>query len=358
MSIFTTITGTGSFIPSEIVTNNDFLNHEFFDRDGARFIKSNESIIAKFKEITKIEERRYITQDLLLSDIAYFAAQDAISSAKIDKESLDYIIVAHNFGNLDMSCRRSEIVPCIAARVKHSLQIENPNCIAYDLAFGCPGWVQGVIQANYFIKSGEVKKALVIGGETLSRVSDPHDRDSMIYADGAGAAILEARESAEPVGIITHKTRTDSLKQAYLLKMGKSNNPQFPGDDLFLKMSGHQVHKYALKYVPRVIKETLDKAQLDLSDIKKIIIHQANEKMDEAIVKHLFSLYRIKKVTEGVMPMIISWLGNSSVATIPTLFDLIVKRKLNNHSLKKDDHIVFASVGAGMGINSIVYKMP
>jgi 3-oxoacyl-[acyl-carrier-protein] synthase-3 len=140
--------------------------------------------------------------------------------------------------------------------------------------------------------------------------------------------------------------------------MGNSNNPEYQGNELFLKMNGHNLYKYALKYVPQLIKATLDKAGLALNDIKKIIIHQANEKMDEAIVKRLFSLYNIKEVTCGIMPMIISWLGNSSVVTIPTLLDLIMKKKLNNHHIEKDDNIVFASVGAGMNINSIVYRMP
>ena len=108
---------------------------------------------------------------------------------------LDYILVAHNFGDVTEDNRRSDFVPTLAARVKHKLGIENPTTIAYDLPFGCPGWLQGVIQADYYLRSGDAKRVLVIGAETLSRVCDPHDRDSMIYADGAGAILLEARES-------------------------------------------------------------------------------------------------------------------------------------------------------------------
>ncbi len=358
MNTYSVIVGTGSYIPTHRVPNTDFLNTEFFDSQGEPFDKTNNEIIDKFKEITEIEERRYITDDLLLSDIAQLAALDALESSGVDKESLDYIILAHNFGEISADNCRSELVPSIASRVKHKLQIKNPDCVAYDIAFGCPGWVQGVIQADYFIKSGDAKRILIIGSETLSRISDPHDRDSMIYADGAGATILEGVESADPIGIIAHKTRTDTLNEAYLLKMGTSYNPKFSGNDLFLKMNGHNLYKYALKHVPQVIKNSLDKAGLLLNDIKKVLIHQANEKMDEAIVKRLFSMYRIKEVTNGIMPMIISWLGNSSVATIPTLLDLILKNKLNNHEINQNDNIVFASVGAGMNINSIVYKMP
>lgn len=358
MPIYSIITGTGSYIPSKRVTNSDFLTNEFFNTDGEKFDKTNQAIIEKFREITEIAERRYVSDEILLSDIAFYAAEDALNSANMDKESLDYIIVAHNFGNIEAANRRSECVPSIASKVKHSLQIKNPFCIAYDIAFGCPGWIQGVIQADYYIKSGDAKRALIIGTETLSRVSDPHDRDSMIYADGAGATIIEGIESETPVGIISHKTRSDTLNYAYMLRMGKSNDPEYPGKELFLKMNGHHLYKYALKHVPQVIKATLDEAGLLLNDIEKIIIHQANQKMDEAIVKRLFTLYNKKEVTSDIMPMIISWLGNSSVATIPTLLDIIMKKKLDNHEIKSNDNIVFASVGAGMNINSIVYKMP
>ena len=358
MRKYSVITGTGSYIPTILIDNKHFLNNEFFNPEGGRIEKTNQSIIEKFREITEIAQRRYVTDDLLLSDIALFAAQDALQSSGTDKESLDYIILAHNFGDVKTGNRRIDIVPSIASRVKCALQIANPDCVAYDILFGCPGWVQGVIQADYYLKSGDAKKILVIGAETLSRVSDPHDMDSMIYADGAGATILEARDSAVPVGIISHKTTTDAVDCAYMLKMGQSYNPNYPGNDLFLKMSGHNLYKYALKYVPGVIKSTIDKAGLRLEDIKKVLIHQANEKMDEAIIQRLFSMYDMNMKSQEVMPMVISWLGNNSVATIPTLLDLILKKSLDNHEIKSGDNIVFASVGAGMNINGIVYRMP
>lgn len=191
--IWSVITGSGSYIPSVVVENSDFLDHQFYDANGERFDKSMAETIEKFKQITDIETRRYVTDDLVASDIGFFAAQDALDSSGIDKESLDYIIVAHNFGDVKTDNRRVDLVPTLASRIKHKLGIENPYTIAYDLPFGCPGWLQGMIHANYFIKAGDVKRALVIGTETLSRVSDPHDRDSMIYSDGAGAVILESK---------------------------------------------------------------------------------------------------------------------------------------------------------------------
>ena len=180
------ITGTGSYLPSTIEKNEDFYNHEFLNADGSSINSSNEVIVEKFKAITGIEERRYIKDELLNSDIAFFAAEKAIEDAKINKEDIDYIIVAHNYGDIKHNCQQSDTVPSIASRVKHLLKIENPKCVGYDLLFGCPGWIEGVIQANAFIRSGIAKRCLVIGSETLSRVIDKHDRDSMIYSDGAG----------------------------------------------------------------------------------------------------------------------------------------------------------------------------
>ncbi|HOV12201.1 MAG TPA: ketoacyl-ACP synthase III [Bacteroidales bacterium] len=352
------ITGTGSYVPSRKVSNEDFIHHDFFDFEGVKLKNTNREIIDKFQEITTIDERRYVTGDLVTSDIAFYAAAEAITTAGIDKENLDYIIVAHNFGDIKANTNRTDIVPCLAARVKHKLAIQNPKTVAYDLPFGCPGWLQAMIQADYYIRSGDAKKILIIGAEVLSRVSDPHDRDSLIYADGAGAAVLEARECPEPIGILAHNTRSDTLLYANMLFMGKSNNPDFnPKDNLFLKMNGRKLYQYALETVPLAIKECLEKCSISLSSIKKILIHQANGKMDDAILKRLFGLFGLKEVLANIMPMSISWLGNSSVATLPTLLDLILKGKLPSHCIDSGDTIVFASVGAGMNINSMVYKM-
>jgi len=347
------ITGTGSYIPTLKIPNKHFLSHDFYGDDGVKIEKSSYDIINKLREITCINERRYVTDDLNTSDIAFLAAEKALND--VDKESLDYIIVGQNFGDVRADNTRCNMVPSIAARVKHKLKIKNPYTVTYDVPFGCPGWLHGMILADYYIKSGDAKKVLVIGAEILSRVSDPHDVDSMIYSDGAGAALVEATE--QDVGILSHVTRSDTLENTYLLKLGKSYNPNYDGDDLFLKMDGHEVYGYALKTVPLVVKESLDKAGLSLRDIKKVLLHQANEKMDQVILKRLFRLYKIKEIPDYIMPMTISWLGNSSVATLPTMFDLLQRGKLDNHILHSGDIVVFASVGAGMNINSMVYRM-
>jgi 3-oxoacyl-[acyl-carrier-protein] synthase-3 len=316
----------------------------------------NGTTTRKFQEITEIEERRWVEDDQVCSDIATIAGERAIEAAGIDKESLDYVIFAHNFGDVLADNRRSDFVPSLAARVKQNLEIESPSCIAYDLPFGCPGWVQSIIQADYYLRSGDASRALVIGADTLSRVSDPHDRDSMLYSDGAGAAVVEARSSDHPVGILSHAARSDTIKHARLLWMGESYNPEFDGNDLFLKMHGRKLYNYALTTVPGVVKDSLDKAGMDLGDVKKVLLHQANGKMDAAILARLFKLYGVKEIPEGILPMTIACLGNSSVATVPTLLDLILKGQMDGQSIDTGDIIVLASVGAGMNINSIVYR--
>lgn len=357
-SIYSIITGTGKFIPSNRIKNEAFLSNDFYENNGTKINKTNQEIIDKFLEITTIAERRYVSKEQSTSDIAYFAALDALNSSNVDKEELDYIILAHNFGDLKNGKTQLDIVPSLAARVKHKLKIKNHNTVAYDLPFGCPGWLQGVIQADYYIKSGDAKKILVIGADILSRVYDPHDRDSMIYADGAGAVILEAKKSDTPIGILSHKTRSDTYEYSKMLFMGPSYNKDVQENGaLFLKMNGRKLYQYALETVPSAVKECLDKCNTPIKEVKKFLIHQANGKMDDAILKRIYLLYGLKNMPEDIMPMTISWLGNSSVATIPTLLDLIIKGDFEPHKITKGDILVFASVGAGMNINAMIYRV-
>jgi 3-oxoacyl-[acyl-carrier-protein] synthase-3 len=348
------ITGSGSYIPTETVSNKDFSQHVFLNDDGTPFPHTNDIVAEKFLEITGIQERRYVTDDLQTSDIAFIAAKRAIEDAKIDPETLDYIIFAHNFGNVKKGAIQTDALPSLATRVKFDLRIKNPKCVAYDMLFGCPGWVEGVIQAQAFIKAGMAKKCLVIGAETLSRVVDLHDRDSMIYSDGAGATIIEATD--EDGGILAHESATFTYDEAYYLFFGNSFNKTHDPDVRYIKMFGRKIYEFALSNVPKAMKECLEKSGIDISQIKKILIHQANEKMDEAIIQRFYKLHG-QTPPDGIMPMSIHKLGNSSVATVPTLYDLLVKGKLENHSIHKGDIILFASVGAGMNVNAIVYKM-
>lgn len=350
----TKIIGIGSYIPQAIATNESFENNDFFNEDGSKFGHENHVIIEKFKAITGIVERRYIGEHLTTSEIAAFAAQKAIDQAQIDKETLDYVIVAHNYGDVKHGDPQSDTVPSIASRVKHLLEIKNPQCVGYDVLFGCPGWIEGMIQGHAFIKAGIAKRCLVIGAEALSRVIDQHDRDSMIYSDGAGAAIIE--ESSSEAGILSHNSATYAYDEAHFIYFGESNNQEITDARRYIKMYGRKIYNFALSHVPEAMQQCLEASGEDISKLKKVFIHQANEKMDEAIIQRFYKLYDME-VPEGVMPMTINKLGNSSVATVPTLLDLVSQGKLEGHTIEKGDIVMFASVGAGMNINAITYRM-
>jgi 3-oxoacyl-[acyl-carrier-protein] synthase-3 len=352
----TIITGTGSYLPEIIKTNNDFIGNTFYGENELLIPTPNQEIVDKFKDITGIYERRYAGANMNTSDMATAASKLAIQDAGIDPETIDQIIVAHNFGNVLPGTIQTDTIPAIASRVKNQLGTCNPNCVAYDILFGCPGWIQGVIQADAFIKSGMAKRCLVIGAETLSRVVDPHDRDSMIFSDGAGACIVEGDANTDS-GILAASVQSHCNEEAYYLYLGKSYHPEGEEETRYIKMKGRKVYEYAIKNVPIAMKECIEKAGVDIKDVKKFFLHQANEKMDEGFIKALYKLYGTREVPADIMPMSIHELGNSSVATIPTLYDMVKRGKYREHELHKGDIVIFASVGAGMNINAICYRV-
>jgi 3-oxoacyl-[acyl-carrier-protein] synthase-3 len=348
----TRIIGTGSYIPEKVVPNSYFAQHHFYTAEGQPYPQDHEEIIRKFKAITGISERRYADPELNTSDIAAMAAQKAIEASGIDPESLDQIIMAHNFGDVKYGNTQSDAVPSLGNRVKHALGIKNPACVAYDVLFGCPGWIQGVIQAHAFMQAGMARRILVIGAETLSRVVDKSDRDTMIFSDGAGAAVLEWQEGSG--GFLGYAMASHSEQELDYLFMGKSFQPGTPEHTIYIKMLGRKIYEYALTEVPAAMEECLRNAGVKKEEVKKIFIHQANEKMDEAIIKRF---YGAATPPEHIMPMSISWLGNSSVATVITLYDLVLKGKMPEHQLHEGDVVLFASVGAGMNINAFAYRV-
>lgn len=354
LNITSKIIGTGHYIPSETVTNLYFREHDFLDAGGKKLNQDNEVIAGKLQEITGIEERRYAGKDQVASDLGFLAAQSAINNAGIDPETLDYIIFAHNYGDVGFGTIQSDTVPSLASRAKHLLGIKNNSCVAYDLLFGCPGWLEGVIQAHAFIRSGIARRCLVIGAETLSRVVDIHDRDSMIYADGAGAVILEISEDES--GIRSHLSQSFTLKEKDYLYFGKSFNKEHDPDVKYIKMNGRKIYEFAIQHVPGAMKKCLDDSGYSIHEVSKILIHQANQKMDEAIVSRFYELYDLP-APENVMPMVIQKMGNNSVATIPSLLSMILRGELPGHTIQKDDIVLFASLGAGMNVNALIYRV-
>lgn len=352
-----TIGGTGSYVPDTIINNESFLNNTFYDSNGNPLTEAPAATLQRFQEITGIRERRYLDDSLNLSDIAAIAGSRALEDAQTLPEELDLIIVAHNFGNVNKGNLQVDLLPAIAARVKHLLGIVNPNCVAFDLIFGCPGWIQALIVAGQYIACGEARRVLVIGGDTLSRVVDPYDRDGLLFADGAAAAVLHAVDNHLPGGFLSNCSQTYSQTEAFYLYSGPSNKKDEPGNG-FIKMNGRKVYEFALKHVPAAMKHCLDKAGVTVEAVKKIFLHQANEKMDEAILQRFYALYgRKAPAASTILPMNIHRLSNTSVASIPLLLDAVRKKKDPEHQLQSGDVILMASVGAGMNINAVTYAV-
>ena len=176
----------------------------------------------------------------------------------------------------------------------------------------------------------------------------------MIYSDGAGATILEA--SNENGGVLAHESASFTYDEANYLFFGNSFNKAHDPNVRYIKMHGRKIYEFALSNVPKAMAECLDASGIKIDQIKKILIHQANEKMDEAIIQRFYKLYN-QTAPEGIMPMTIHRLGNSSVATVPTLYDALLKGEIENQEIHIGDIILFASVGAGMNVNAIVYQV-
>ena len=355
MTMKTIILGTGSVLPDVAVPNSHFELHEFYDRSGVRIERSGVEIIEKLEAITGIKERRYIPSDQDSVRLMTDASRLAVENSGLDVNELDGIIAAHNAGNMIPQTQTFQPVPNLAALLKNGLNCTNHDCFAYDILFGCPGWLQGIIQAHQTVTCGDAKNILVTGLEVASRMLDPHDVDSMILADGCGACVVSAYDESSK-GIISYSTYSHAQDDNRIIYLGPSNKKGVAGSCYF-HMNGREVYKYATEWVPKVIKDALDKADLDIRDVDIFLFHQANAKMLCAIAKNLAELYDVSVDSfAGKIPSTIEFLGNTSVATIPTMLDLILKKKLEGYGISEGQIAVMASVGAGMHCNAIVYR--
>ena len=325
------------------------------DENGNINPKPAEEIIAKLESITGIKSRRYISEKGDSVPLMVAAASNAITDAGIDKNQIDGIIIAHNAGNMLEDGNGFHTVPNMAALLKNRLAITNHECFAYDILFGCPGWLQGIIQAHQAIQMGDAKNVLVVGIEVASRLLDPHDLDSMILADGCGAAVISGVDSGS-AGIISYATFSHAQEDLACIYLSGSYNKALNAPTLF-KMNGKDVYKYATVWVPKVIKAALDKAGLNAADVDMFLFHQANGKMLHAFANNLAQMYNIEGLNfDTKIPTTIDFAGNTSVATIPTMLDLILKNELGSYRITRGMKVVMASVGAGMHCNAIVYQ--
>jgi 3-oxoacyl-[acyl-carrier-protein] synthase III len=279
----------------------------------------------------------------------------AVANTYRDPEDLESLVVLHT--------REDDV----AQKVKQNLKL-NSNAAAYSVVFGCPGFLEAVRQARSYIEARVINNALIIGAENLPVIGDPNDPDSLLWAAGAGTYFLEGVQSTRKIGFLSHASRTDAITfqlggkigdPMQMLRMDRALNPELDGENLFLRMQGHIVSKYASKKVPPVVTESMRQAEVPIGKISKVLLHQANAKMDESILARLFKEHDIRRkdIPPDIMPMIIEWMGNNSVATIPILLDQIKKRKIS-HEINSGDNVIMASVGAGMNINSTIYREP
>lgn len=357
MPLQTVIAGTGSFLPGDVIPNSWFLDHTFYKPDGTRIDKPTEEIINKLRDISGITERRYLEKHMDAAEAGARAGKAALEDAGIDGDQLDGIIVAHNFGNIRNQGERSHLIPNLAALIKNRMGITNYRAAAWDVLFGCPGWIQGMIQAHQAIHSGGGRTYLVIGVEIMSRVIDPHDLDTMLFGDGAGAAVVKGVETNADEGLLSYGTYSHCGEEVDYLNMGCTYMPG--GDDyLYTKMNGRQVYRYGVNTLPELVTDILGKAGVGLDEVSTFLFHQANEKMIVAIAEALFKKHGATGDLDRLLPMNLQVTGNSSVATIPTLMDQIRKGGHPGHSIDAGNTLVMASVGAGMHVNGLIYRVP
>lgn len=307
------IIGTGSYVPDNIV-NNDFLS---------TIVETNDEWIVSR---TGIRERR-ITIGEGTAEMGSKAAIRAIKDSGIEPEEIDMIITAtmsaDNFLP-NASCQIQEVTGAV-------------NAVCFDLNAACSGFVFAINTAHAYINAGLAKTILVVGAETLSKVIDWKDRSTcVLFGDGAGAVIMKRDRE----GFIDTVSGSDGTKKnALTCEIRKIVNPFCNEEDStdYIKMEGQEVFRFAVKKVPQCIKQVIENAGIEISDIKYFILHQANERIIDAVAKRLM-------VRKDRFPMNLQKYGNTSAASIPILLDEINKKGY----LHKGDKILMSGFGGGL----------
>ena len=317
------IISIGSYIPSNTVTNKDL--EKTVDT-------TDEWIVSR----TGIKQRPIADSSQATSDLAYEAATIAIERAKIDKNDIDLIIVG--------TCTPDVATPNVGTLIQKRLGLS--NFPAFSIEAACSGFIYALNIADKFIKTGESKYALVVGAETLSRITNWDDRNTcVLFADGAGAAILKPTDDK---GIIFSELGANG-EYADLLHVpyGTSRKPEKSSkDDYFLRMSGNEVFKVAVKTLEEIAIDALKKSNIQSKDVDWFIPHQANLRIIQAVAKRL----ELPK-EKVILSMDIH--GNTSAASIPLAFD----RAIQDGRIKKGDIILMQSFGAGFTWGSVLLEL-
>ena len=312
------ITATGSYLPKKILTNSDL--EKIVDT-------TSEWII----ERTGITQRHIAADDELTSDIATKAAQHLLKKSGFDVDEIEMIIVATTTPDLTF--------PSTATTVQAKLGAK--NAFAFDIQAVCSGFIYALTVADNFIKSGQVKNALVIGAETLSRIVDWKDRNTcVLFGDGAGAALLQI--SDDESGIIASNLHSDGLLNNLLKTSGGASSNQKSG---FIEMAGKEVFKHAVDKMTKSVLSTLAKAQLSVKDIDLLIPHQANLRILNSVATRL-------ELSEEKVILTVQKHANTSAASIPLALDFANE----SGRLKSKDVIVLEALGGGLTWGSIVLR--
>ena len=315
-SINSRILSCDSYLPKKIVTNFDL----------EKSVDTNDAWIV---ERTGIKERHIAGEDELTSDMAYISAKGAINKAGLKSADIDLIIVA--------TTTPDRTFPSTATTVQHKLGIKTG--FAFDIQAVCSGFIYALTAADKFIKTGQVKNAVIIGAETLSKIVDWTDRNTcVLFGDGAGAVVLSA--SDDDSGILVTSLYSDG---SYSDILNTSGGPGISGTSGYIQMAGKEVFKHAVEKMSSCVVDSLKKAKLEVKDIDWLIPHQANARILSAVAKRI-------GLSEEKVVITVQNHANTSAASIPLALNSVIDK------IKKGDIVVMEALGGGLTWGSIVIK--
>lgn len=311
--IYARITGTGSYLPENVVTNKDL----------ERTVDTTDQWI---RERTGIEQRHVALKDQTTVDLAEVASRRAIEAAGLSPEEIDLIVFA--------TSTPDKIFPSSACILQARLGIH--GCPAFDIQAVCSGFVYALATADKFVKTGTSKKVLVVGAEVFSRIVNWKDRGTcVLFGDGAGAVVLEA---SEETGILSTHLHADGQYEELLhVPCGISNNfDQVMAGNAFIEMKGNEVFKVAVNTLGQIVDETLSANQMQKSDIDWLVPHQANLRIISATAKKL-------NMSMDQVVVTVNKHGNTSAASIPLALDVAVR----DGRIKRNEVILLEAFGGG-----------
>jgi 3-oxoacyl-[acyl-carrier-protein] synthase-3 len=315
--IYSRITGTGSYLPHKILSNNDL----------EKMVDTNDQWI---QERTGIKKRHIIAENETTTDLAFNAAVKAIEAAGIENREIDLIIIA--------TTTPTRIFPSTASLVQERLGIS--GCPAFDIQAVCTGFIYALTVADKFIKSGSAKNALVIGAESLSRIVDWSDRNTcVLFGDGAGAVVLQA---SEETGILSTHIHSDG-KYNGLLSVPTGPGSMDTDAKPYIEMQGNDVFKIAVRTLSSIADETLSANNLSKKDIDWLIPHQANIRIIAATAKKL-------GLSMDQVVVTVDEHGNTSAASIPLALDVAVR----DGRIQRGETLLLEAFGGGFTWGSVL----